>query len=150
MLINLTLLQRRLGKMDAQQITVRRMERPAKKALEQELEAFCNSLGMATDENSVAKNIFREILQKEQKGKEGGVRSIVISRKMQLTRGGTVYHLNKLMESGLIVRRGREYELRGQSLQDTVDEMEDDMRRMFKMIKRMAVEIDEEMGIERF
>jgi predicted transcriptional regulator len=139
------------NKMDTQQITLKRLERPQKRNLEQELDAFCKALAIPTDDQSVAKDIFLEILQKEGKGKEGGgMRSIIISKKMRLTRGGTVYHLNKLMESGLIVRRGREYELRAQSLEETVDEMEDDMRRMFKMVKRMAAEIDEELGIERY
>ncbi len=136
--------------MDAQQITIRRIERPAKKGLDGDLEVFCRALGMPTDEQSVARDIFREILQKEGKGKQGGIRSIIISRKMRVTRGGAVYHLNKLMESGLIVRRGRAYELRAQSLRETVDEMEDDMRRMFKMVKRMAAEIDGELGIGEY
>ncbi|MFH0971087.1 MAG: hypothetical protein V1835_00820 [Candidatus Micrarchaeota archaeon] len=136
--------------MDTRQITLKRIERPAKRNLQGELDAFCRALAIPTDDQSVARDIFKEILQKEGRGKEGGVRSIIISKKMQLTRGGTVYHLNKLMESGLIVRRGREYELRGQNLEETIDEMEDDMRRMFKMVKRMAAEIDEELGIERY
>ena len=90
--------------------------------------------------------ILKEILRAESKG--GIIRSISISKKMRVTRGGAVYHLNKLMASGLIVRRGRDYELRGQNLSDTVEEMEQDMRRFFRQIRRMADEIDSELGMK--
>ncbi|MEK6843587.1 MAG: hypothetical protein AABY04_03800 [Candidatus Micrarchaeota archaeon] len=134
--------------MDAKQITIKRLERPSIKNLQGELDAFCNSIGIPTDDQSVAKDIFKEILEKESKRKAGGIRSITISRKIHVTRGGAVYHLNKLMETGLIIRKGREYELRGQNLEETVEEMENDMLRMFRMIKKMAAEIDDEMGFE--
>lgn len=132
--------------MEPQQITIRRVNRPARRSLDGELEWFCRSLGISGGSDELGAEIIKEILRKESKG--GGIKSIAISKKMRVTRGGAVYHLNKLMASGLIVRRGREYELRGQNLSDTVEEMEQDMRRMFRHLRRMATEIDGELGMK--
>jgi hypothetical protein len=132
--------------MDAQQITVRRIGKPDRKGFEGELDWFCRALGMSEQKDDLGAGILKEILRRERKG-GGGIRSISISRKMRVTRGGAVYHLNKLMQTGLIVRRGREYGLRGQNLSDTVEEIEQDMARTFRLIRRMAVEIDGELGI---
>ncbi|MEK6954708.1 MAG: hypothetical protein AABX01_06870 [Candidatus Micrarchaeota archaeon] len=132
--------------MEPQQITIRRVVRPQKRNLEGELEWFCQSLGISQDSDELGAEILKEILRAESKG--GIIRSISISKKMRVTRGGAVYHLNKLMASGLIVRRGRDYELRGQNLSDTVEEMEQDMRRFFRQIRRMADEIDSELGMK--
>ncbi len=133
--------------MGVRQITLKRVERPSKKGFERELERFCEAFGISPENDSLSRDILREILKKESSGREG-IRSIIISRKMHVTRGGAIYHLNRLMDTGLIVRRGRQYELRGQNLRDTVEEMEEDMRRLFKNMRRMAAEIDEELGID--
>lgn len=135
--------------MPIQQIILRKVDRPAKHNFDSELEMFCEAFGISGEnEKNISKDILEEILRKESRNGEG-IRSIVISKKMRVTRGGAIYNLNKLMESGLIIRNGRDYELRGQNLHDTVEEMEEDMLRMFRQMRRMAQEIDKELGIDQ-
>jgi predicted transcriptional regulator len=134
--------------MPIRQIILRKVDRPAKHGFENELGSFCEAFGIIGEsEKNISKDILEEILRKESRNGQG-IKSIVISRKMKVTRGGAIYNLNKLMESGLIVRNGRDYELRGQNLADTVGEMEEDMLRMFKQMRRMAQEIDRELGMD--
>src|SRR3989344_661495 len=132
--------------MDERQITLRKVQRPARNSLEGELDWFCQAFGISEEKDELGGEILKEILRHESRG--GGMRSISISRKMRVTRGGAIYHLNKLMATGLIVRRGRDYELRGGNLSESVDEVEQDMQRVFRLIRKMASEIDRELGME--
>ncbi|MFH1750610.1 MAG: hypothetical protein ABH863_02940 [Candidatus Micrarchaeota archaeon] len=131
--------------MNSQQVIIKRIDRPPRRNLEQELDWFCRVFGISEQRDELGAAILREILRHESKG--SGTRSISISRKMRVTRGGAVYHLNKLMATGLIVRKGRDYVLRGENLSDSVEEVEEDVRRVFKSIRRMALEIDRELGM---
>ncbi|MBU1197258.1 hypothetical protein KJ765_01970 [Candidatus Micrarchaeota archaeon] len=126
-------------------ITIRRIERPRRSTPEDELDWLCKCFGFS-EQDDLRKHILQEILEAERQ--ERGVRSHNISIKMHVTRGGAVYHLNKMIESGLIVRNGREYELRGQNLEQTLEEMEEDMLRMFKRMRNIAKELDEDMGLQ--
>jgi hypothetical protein len=51
--------------------------------------------------------------------------------------------MNMFMRSGLIVKRGREYYLRGGSLEKAMDEIEADMVKRMRAMRLMAEHIDE-------
>ncbi len=128
-------------------LVVRNVELPARKGFNSDFEWLCECLGLTSGEKGdLAPEIFRHVVEAEKKGRHA--RSIVISRKFKVTRGGAVYHLNRLIETGLIVRHGREYELRAGNLSETMDEVEEDMLRMFKRMKQIAHEMDEQLGFE--
>ncbi len=128
-------------------LTVRSLELPQRKDFDSDFEWLCECLGLSEGgKGDLAPEIFRQIVEAEKKGRPA--RSIVISRKFKVTRGGAVYHLNRLIETGLVVRHGREYELRAGNLSETMGEVEEDVLRMFKRMKQIASEMDEEMGFK--
>lgn len=129
---------------EERQIMVRTVERPHSRKPQQELAWLCESFGIAP--NDPRREILQEILKAERS--DQGVRSVVISQKMNITRGGAVYHLNRMIETGLVVRNGRQYELRAQNLEETIEEMEEDMVRMFRRMRSIAKELDEEFGLQ--
>ncbi|MEW6329408.1 MAG: ArsR family transcriptional regulator, partial [Candidatus Micrarchaeota archaeon] len=59
-----------------------------------------------------------------------------------VTRGAIVYHLNKLMQSGLVIRRGRAYYLRAANLSRTLEEVEEDALRTLRRARRISEDID--------
>ncbi len=131
---------------DASEIRVRRLEKPLRRDMGEEIEWICRALGFSDSEEDTSPTIFREVISASLKNRQVG--STKVSKKVDITRGGVVYHLNHMIESGVIVREGRAYRLRCTTLERTVGEMEEDTLRMFKRIKEVAREIDEEFGIE--
>ena len=73
--------------------------------------------------------------------------STAIAERVGMSRGSVINHLNNLMRSGLIIRQGRYYSARSRSVYRTIEEIEEDIERIFLRMKRTAQEIDEELGI---
>ena len=68
-----------------------------------------------------------------------------ISAKLSLTRGTVIHHINRLIESGLVVHEGNTYTLRVSNLRMLIDELEKDARRTWEDLKDIAREIDEQL-----
>ena len=52
--------------------------------------------------------------------------------------------MNIFMREGLIVKEGREYHLRGRTMDQTFDELEQDLIRRMRRMREFAKRIDEE------
>ncbi|MFH0862536.1 MAG: ArsR family transcriptional regulator [Candidatus Altiarchaeota archaeon] len=130
-------------------IRIIRHKKPADHELEQDLDWLCSSLGFCEDidKDRTAAAIFRSLLESTYEGRP--LRSDDIAERVGKSRGAVVNHLNKLMSSGLVVRHGTRYELREQSLQNTLLEMRRDMERMMQDMQQMAEEIDKEFATRR-
>jgi len=128
-------------------IVIKRVERPFSSGLDRELEWICSSLGFfePIDREKTASSIFRAVVLATEKGKL--LTSTEIADKVGMSRGSTVNHLNNLQRSGLIVRQGRLYLARSRSVFRTIEEIEEDIDRIFSRMKRIAKDIDEEFGI---
>ena len=128
-------------------IVIRRLERPLSSSLDDEFEWICRSLGFfeAIDRDKTASNIFREVVRATEKGKP--LTSSEIAEKVKMSRGSVVNHLNNLQRSGLIVRQGRHYLARSRSMFRTIEEIEEDIERIFSKMKKTAREIDQEFGL---
>ena len=61
------------------------------------------------------------------------------------TQGAIVYHINMFMSHGLVIKQGRRYFLRSASLDETIEELEQDMLRRMRKLRELAKHIDEEM-----
>lgn len=127
------------------EIRVRRLEKPASRDPANAINWMCRAFGFSDSDEDRTPIIFREVLHASLKKRRVG--SAIVSEKLDITRGGVVYHLNHMIESGVVVRDGRAYRLRCTTLERTVDEVEEDMLRMFKRIREVAREIDESVGI---
>ncbi|MEM3400021.1 MAG: hypothetical protein QXP42_04290 [Candidatus Micrarchaeia archaeon] len=138
-------------KTENREIIVRDFDAPARRDLEDEIEWLLSSLGFEGEEegNEVPRGIFRCLLEASYKGM--GVSSIELCKESKVTRGAVVYHLNRFIKRGVVVRRGREYYLRRLTLRDTLEEIEEDILRMMRRMIKVADEIDRmKMGGGRY
>ena len=69
-----------------------------------------------------------------------------IADELNLTRGAIVYHLNNFITSGLVIREKNLYRLRSASMQRSIEEIKNDVDRMFNHMLRIATDIDEKLG----
>lgn len=129
-------------------IVIKRVERPFSGSFEKEFEWLCRSLGFLEpiDKGKIASGIFRAVVVATEKGDP--LTSNQIAEKVDMSRGSVVNHLNNLQRSGLVVRNGRQYLARSRSMFHTIEEIEEDIDRIFSRMKRIAKDIDEEFGIE--
>ncbi len=129
-------------------IVIRRIERPFSGSLEDEFEWICSSLGFFEDidREKTASGVFKAVVEATEKGKP--LTSTELAKRVEMSRGSVVNHLNNLQRSGLIVRQGRHYLARSRSMFRTIEEIEEDIDRIFQKMKRTAREIDEELGLK--
>lgn len=130
-------------------IRIRRVEKPLDKNLERDLNWICRSFGFCGPgkQKSIAGDIFKEIVRESQDGH--GITSTEIARDIEMSRGAVINHLNNLLETGLIAKRGTRYELRSANLSRTIREIQRDMLRVFEDLEDMADEIDEQLGFKK-
>jgi hypothetical protein len=50
------------------------------------------------------------------------------------------------MQNGIVIKQGRKYFLRSSSLDETMEELEQDMLRRMKKLRELAKHIDKELG----
>ena len=98
------------------------------------------------DKEKTAAKVFKALLESMKQKK--GLPSDELAEKTGLTRGTMVHHLNKMIQSGLAVHREGRYELRGMSLQRTVQEIKRDIERVFEDIEHIAKSIDENLNLK--
>ncbi|MDD5147995.1 MAG: helix-turn-helix domain-containing protein [Candidatus ainarchaeum sp.] len=129
-------------------VVVKKIEPPFSRDLDKELEWLCSSLGFfePIDREKTASGIFRAVVVAAEKGRP--VSSTQLAKSVKMSRGSVINHLNNLQRSGLIVRQGRFYAPRSQSMFRTIEEIQEDIERIFEKMKKTAREIDREFGIE--
>ena len=128
-------------------IVIKRIEQPLSRSPAEELEWICQSLGFLEpiDREKTASAIFKEIVRSAEEGTP--LNSTDIAEKVHMSRGSVINHLNNLILSGLIVKDGRYFFPRSRSVLRTIEEIEEDIARVFTKMKKTAREIDEELGI---
>lgn len=129
-----------------QKITLIDVKTPPGQNVEDWIVWLCKCLDIDPKKNKLAFDIFLHLLDASRKNK--GVRTIDITRERNVTQAAVVYHMNLFMHSGLIVKRGREYFMRGGSLKKAINEMEIDMLRRMRILREMAEKIDEVLMIK--
>ncbi len=128
-------------------IVIRRIDPPFERNTEQEMEWLCQSLGLSpVNKDKATLDIFKIIVKATEDGK--GISSTDIAEKIQLSRGAVIHHLNNLQLSGLVVKQGRNYFARSRSMVRTVQEVEEDIKRIFMRMQETAREIDKAFGME--
>ena len=130
-----------------QRITIINIRKPAEHNVNQELQWFGSSLGLFNlrDKDKSTFRIFIELL-KSAKAKQT-LTSDELAAKLSLSRGTIIHHINKLMESGIVVHEGNRYTLRVENLKSLIDEVEKDIKRACEDLKEVAKEIDARLGL---
>ncbi len=126
------------------------LQPPPKAREEDDIEWLCRSLNLFTkkDEDKSTYKVFKTLVEASISGEPKT--STEIARKLNLTRGTVLFHLKKFHSSGLIARiSGRRYALRQPSLEETIEDMMRDSQRIFERMRRIAAEIDKELGVEK-
>jgi len=129
-------------------VVVRRVERPFKDDFEHQLTWICSSLGFfePIDKDKNAAAVFKEIVLATEKG--SALSSTALAERVGMSRGAVINHLNNLLRSGLIEKNGKYYSSRSRSMKRTIEEIEDDVGRIFSQLKKAAEEIDKQTGFE--
>lgn len=129
-----------------QRITIIRASRP-RRNINDELMWFGQSLGLFSerDKDSSLYRLFVEMIKNSRAGRP--LTSDELAYRLKLSRGTVVHHLNKLLESGIVVTERNRYALRVENLEVLVDELRRDIRRAMEGLKEIARQIDEELGI---
>ncbi len=124
-------------------ITIIELSAPNSRSVQEELGWICSSFDLDPKRDQLAFEIFLHLLDKSRKGE--GVKTIDITKTAKVTQAAIVYHMNAFMRSGIIVKRGRKYFLRGGNLEETITELENDILHRMRRMREMAKRIDEQM-----
>ncbi len=125
-------------------ITIVKISRPAH-VINDELQWFGNSLDLFNlrDKDRSCFRVFIELLKATKA--QVPVSSDELAARLNLSRGTVVHHLNRLIESGIVMVVKNKYILRGSNLQELVDDIEADSLNTLRELKRIAKDIDEGM-----
>ena len=132
---------------EAHRITIIRTTRPRRHDINAELRWLGHSLGLFSerDKDSSLYRLFVELI-KSSRRKEA-LTSDELAYRLKLSRGTVVHHLNKLLESGIVITDRNRYALRVENLEVLVDELRKDIRRTMQDLKSIAKQIDDELGL---
>ncbi|MGC8676023.1 MAG: hypothetical protein ACP5T3_00705 [Candidatus Micrarchaeia archaeon] len=122
------------------QVDLQRSESP-----EAIVNMLCEALGLQSKNHTEAE-MLQNIAENSLKGT--GVTSKSLSKKFGLPRSTVIYKLNYFINTGLVIRRGRQYYLRGLRLEDTIEELEAEMQAEFEKLAKLASKFDEFMASE--
>ncbi|MCX8158521.1 MAG: helix-turn-helix domain-containing protein [Candidatus Diapherotrites archaeon] len=128
-------------------IIIKKVEKPFDNTPYAEMNWICESFGFfGSGPRLIAGEIFKRILQETENGR--GISSTELAKQLGLSRGSVIHHLNNLVLSGLVVKRGRHYFARSKSIYRILDELEEEIEFLFQRMKKVAKKIDESFGIE--
>ena len=130
-----------------QRITIVNIRKPAEQNVNQELQWLGSSLGLFNlrDKDKSCFRLFIELL-KSAKGNRT-LSSDELAAKLGLSRGTIIHHINRLMESGLVLHEGNTYTLRVDNLRALIEEVEKDLKRALDDLKDVANEIDKTLRL---
>ena len=130
-----------------QRITIINIRKPVEHNVNQELQWFGSSLGLFNlrDKDKSCFRLFIELLKSAKANQM--LTSDELALRLSLSRGTIIHHINKLMESGLVVHEGNRYTLRVENLKALVEEVERDIQRACQDLKDIAKEIDYKLGL---
>lgn len=123
------------------QIVIRYVTVPkAEKDPDSELDYIYQCLGLGDERDEVGRAVFRALVKANMRGE--GISSRDIMELSEVSQAAVIYHLNIFKRSGLVVKDGRNYYLRGRTLVETLEDMENDMHRRFQNLKEIAKKVE--------
>ncbi len=131
--------------MSTKSITLNRKERPHTDDPLYELQWLMEALGISERFSRG----YAEILMRIAKKGASRIGTGTLAEERGEKRTTLVYHINRLISMGLLVREGRDLQLRASNFERTIEEIERDVLRMFEDMKRVAREVDEALGLPR-
>ena len=121
-------------------IIIRTVSRPSGKDAEELVDWFCRVFGLSGEKGDIEPVLLKEIIETSVNGE--GTTSKVLNEKLELPRSTVIYHLNRFIYSGLVVRRGRKYYLRSEDMESTLEELQSEIDREFGRMMEFAQRMD--------
>jgi len=119
------------------QIVIRYISVPAQEdSADSETDYIYQCLGLGNERDDVGLAVFRALVRASKQGT--GISSRDIMELSEVSQAAVIYHLNLFQRSGLVIKDGRMYYLRGHSLEQTLEEIEGDMHMRFEHLKSIA------------
>ena len=130
-----------------QRITIVNIRKPAEHNVNQELQWLGSSLGLFNlrDKDKSCFRVFIELLKSAKR--HDTLTSDELAARLDLSRGTIIHHINRLIESGLVVHESNTYILRVDNLKNLIEELEKDLKRACDDLKEVAKEIDNRLGL---
>ncbi len=129
-----------------ERIVIKQVSRPGKDDVNEIIEWFCEVFDLANKGNDLEPAIFKEIVSNSMKGE--GITSRELTSELEMPRSTVIYHLNRFIDTGLVIRKGRKYQLRSEDLASTIEEIQADMFREFGRMISLAQRMDEMIEVE--
>lgn len=128
-------------------VLIKKIRLPAPGDINEDINYICKSFGYFTlrDKQDSAGKIF-QLLVREACGQCKGISSDDISKELELSRGAIIHHLNNFIDSGLVTKENNLYRIRSESIQKSLEEIKEDIDRIFTQMYKIAKEIDEKLG----
>ncbi len=123
-----------------ERLIIKTVTRPSKDGEDALLEWFCDVFDLAGRNNVIEPEMLRRIAEESINGQ--GVTSMELKRKLEIPRSTVIYHLNRFIYSGLVIRKGRKYCLRSKDMAGTIEELQADMLREFGRLMEFAQRLD--------
>ncbi|MGI0100246.1 MAG: hypothetical protein ACREBH_00770 [Candidatus Micrarchaeaceae archaeon] len=129
-----------------ERIVIKFVERPDFNDPEKMLKWFCTVFGLSS-ENDEIDSLDEQILRNftEAAYRNEGLSSAELKIDTDLARSTVIYHLNRFMDAGLLVKRGRKYYLRASEMYKAIEEIEYDINREMQRMLDAAKEFDRMM-----
>ena len=123
-------------------IIIVRAKKPTDNNLNAELQWLSISLGLFNlrDKERSMFRLFVELLKAAKRNEQ--LQSDELAYRLHLTRGTIVHHLNKLIDSGLVVTSHNKYMLRVRSLERLVKEIHADVDEFLKEVEDAGKDLD--------
>ena len=128
-------------------ITIIRSTRPEKADINKELQWLGGSLGLFNlrDKDKSCFRVFIALIQGMKESRKFSSDEIAVMTK--LSRGTVVHHLNKLMESGIVVSDRNKYLIRMDTLTEMVEHIKRDVDEAWGKLREVAKDIDGKLGL---
>jgi predicted transcriptional regulator len=133
--------------MNFKKITIIRTEIPEELQLNEQLQLFGGSLGLFNLRDK-DKSCFRIFIVLLKNLKTAGLTSDELASKTGLTRGTVVHHLNKLMDSGIVINHRSKYILNVDDIKGLVERIRKNVNQTFDDLKEIANDLDKRLGLE--
>ncbi len=125
-----------------EKIVIRAIDRPRAGNQNEMIKWFCEALGLVGDDGKggIEVELMKQLLAAAARGE--GISSSEIKPRQDIARSTVIYHLNRFIESGLVVKHGRKYYFRGKGLSTTLEELEYDINKEMMRMLDIAREFD--------
>lgn len=123
-------------------ILIVKIKKPIEGTINDDLKWLGHSLGLfgERDRDKSCFRLFIELLKASKLGVS--LSSDELAQQSNLSRGTVIHHLNRLMETGIVVPARKKYTLREIYLEQLMEDLKRDMDNAFQEIKKTAREID--------